>query len=311
MSLYPPPKDIHANLWTRLPDDFRKTDTVSDWAQTNKPGQQIDSFLEGPSFDAMGNLWVVDIPYGRVFRISQDRDWSLVAEYDGWPNGLKIHPNGQIYIADYKNGIMTLDPASGRIQTFLSHYRSEGFRGCNDLFFGGDGRLFFTDQGQSGMHQPDGRVFVFDFETGRLELLVNNCPSPNGLVLNDPEDALYVAMTRANSVWRLPLLPGGGVSKVGVFVQLSGGLSGPDGMALDQDGNLFVAHAGNGCAWSFSKTGEPRYRIRCAAGLTVTNLAFGGPENRDLFFTESSSGSIFRAKVPVPGRRMYSHSAPS
>lgn len=307
MSLYPQPKDIHAELWTRIPDDFRKNNMVPEWARANKPGQQIDSFLEGPSFDTMGNLWVVDIPYGRIFKISPDRNWTLMAEYDGWPNGLKIHPDGQIYIADYKNGIMILDPASGRVAPFLSSYRSEGFRGCNDLFFGNDGRLFFTDQGQSGMHQPDGRVFVFDFESGRLELLVGNCPSPNGLVLNEREDALYVAMTRANSVWRLPLLPGGGVTKVGVFLQLSGGLSGPDGMALDQDGNLFVAHAGNGCVWSFSRTGEPLYRIRCGAGLTVTNLAFGGSENRGLFFTESSSGSIFFTQMPVPGRKMHSH----
>ena len=68
------------------------------WADINRGGQTIDSFLEGPSFDRQGRLYVTDIPYGRVFRISAEGEWELVAEYDGWPNGLKIHRDGRIFI---------------------------------------------------------------------------------------------------------------------------------------------------------------------------------------------------------------------
>jgi gluconolactonase len=50
-------------------------------------------------------------------------------------------------------------------------------------------------------------------------------PSPNGLALNPEETLLFVAMTRGNAVWRLPLLPDGTTSKVGIFAQLAGGLS--------------------------------------------------------------------------------------
>lgn len=69
MSLYPPPKIIDAKVWASLPDEYRVKDTSPEWASANKPGKQIDSFLEGPSFDRDGNLWVTDIPYGRIFRI--------------------------------------------------------------------------------------------------------------------------------------------------------------------------------------------------------------------------------------------------
>ena len=79
------------NLGHELPDEFRIGDTTPEWARANRPGQPIDSFLEGPSFDRAGNLYVTDIPYGRVFRIAPDGAWTQVAEYDGWPNGLKIH----------------------------------------------------------------------------------------------------------------------------------------------------------------------------------------------------------------------------
>ncbi len=307
MSLYPPPQTIEARVWTSMPDAFRIKDTDTEWATANKPGHKIDCFLEGPSFDLDGNFWVTDIPYGRIFRISPDGEWTLVTQYDGWPNGLKIHRDGRVFLADYKNGIMCLDTETGSVQPVVWHRNSEHFRGCNDLFFDSQGRLYFTDQGQSGMHMPNGRVYRYDLDTKRLDLLIDSGPSPNGLVLNENEDVLYVAMTRGNSVWRLPLMVDGGVSKVGIFIQLSGGLSGPDGMALDNTGGVWVAHAGNGCVWGFSQTGEPVYRVKSETGMTTTNLAFGGEENSELFITESETGKILRAEVGIPGRLMYSH----
>ena len=307
MSLYSAPKIIDAPVWTSMPDKFRVTNTSPEWAAANKPGRQIDSFLEGPSFDVDGNLWVTDIPYGRIFRISPAGEWALVTQYDGWPNGLTIHRDGSIFLADYKNGILRLDPQNGQVEPVVWHRHSEHFRGCNDLVFDRRGRLYFTDQGQSGMHMPNGRVYRYDLETERLDLLIDTGQSPNGLILNEPEDVLYVAMTRGNSVWRLPLMSDDGASKVGVFLQLSGGLSGPDGMALDTFGGIWVAHAGNGCVWGFSKTGEPAYRVNSSTGMTTTNLAFGGEQNSEIFITESDTGNILRANVERPGRAMYSH----
>lgn len=231
----------------------------------------------------------------------------LVVEYDGWPNGLKFHRDGTAYIADYKNGILRLDPASARIAPVVTHRHSEHFRGCNDLVFGEDGALYFTDQGQSGMQMPNGRVYRYDLERDRLDLLIDTGPSPNGLVLSARGDALYVAMTRGNAVWRLVMMADGTVSKVGVFIQLSGGLSGPDGMARDAAGGLWVAHAGNGCVWGFDALGVPTHRVLCNGGLTTTNVAFGGVDGRTVFITVSDIGAIYRAELPVAGAPMFSH----
>lgn len=309
MSLYPPPQNIEAEVWTSMPDEFRVPDTSPEWAAANKPGRRVDSFLEGPSFDREGHLWVTDIPYGRIFRIAPDREWRLIAEYDGWPNGLAIHADGRIFIADYKRGILVLDPDNGKIEPVVWHRHSEHFRGCNDLCFDSRGALYFTDQGQSGMHMPNGRVFRYDLAAGRLDLLIDTGQSPNGLVLNKTEDVLYVAMTRGNSVWRLPLMADGGVSKVGVFLQLSGGHSGPDGLALDESGGVWIADAGHGCAWGFSELGEPLWRVCSTTGRTTTNLCFGGSGAGDLFITESDTGLILRSRPGPSGRRLFSHSA--
>jgi gluconolactonase len=299
MSLYPPPVTIKAEVFTRMPNALRRP-VRTQWADFNKAGQPVDCFLEGPSFDRAGNLIVTDIPHGRIFRISAQGEWSEIAEYPGWPNGLKLHKDGRAFITDYKRGIMVLDMASGEVTPLIETVRSEGFKGVNDLHFAANGDLYFTDQGQTGLHDPTGRVYRYGTD-GKLACLINTVPSPNGLVLDLHERVLFIAVTRGNAVWRMPIMPDGAVSKVGVAIQLSGGLSGPDGLALDEEGGLVVAHAGMG-AWRFDRMGRPTHFIDPVIAPFVTNIAFKG---RRLFMTESESGTILTAELPVAGKTMY------
>jgi len=302
MSLYPPPTTIRAEVFSRMPDTLRRK-IRTEWADFNKPGQLVDCFLEGPSFDRDGSLLVTDIPHGRIFRISGGGEWAQVAEYDGWPNGLKLHKDGRAFITDYKRGIMVLDIASGKITPLVQTVRSESFKGVNDLHFAANGDLYFTDQGQTGLHDPTGRVYRLGTD-GRLAPLVSTIPSPNGLVMDLHEKVLFVAVTRANAVWRLPIMPDGAVSKVGIAIQLSGGLSGPDGLALDEEGGLVVAHAGMG-VWRFDRMGRPTHFIDPVVAPFVTNIAFKG---RRLFMTESETGTILTAELPVAGKTMFGSS---
>jgi gluconolactonase len=299
--------EIRAEVFTKLPDALHVSGRPSDWVDANKPGADVPSFLEGPSFDRDGNIWCVDIPWGRIFRITPGGEWSVGAEYDGWPNGLRVLPDGTIQIADYKRGIVMLDPKTGETRDRFSSNRSEGFKGCNDLFFGADGTLYFTDQGTTGLHDPTGRVYRVRPGTETLERLISNGPSPNGLVTGLDDKVLYVAMTRAQQVWRVPLFPEG-PSKVGLFARLPAGVIGPDGMALDERGTLYVCHASRGRVYAFDEHGEEVLTVDCRhIGRTTTNLAFGGVNNSELFITVSDAGVIARAKMPVPGRLMYSH----
>ncbi|MGY4569582.1 SMP-30/gluconolactonase/LRE family protein [Bradyrhizobium sp. BEA-2-5] len=304
--MYAAPEVIQTEVFACLPDKFRRKDPDNAWAVVNRRGLPTDSFIEGPSFDRNGNLYIVDIPYGRVFRISPAGEFTLVAEYDGEPNGLKIARDGRIFITDYRHGLMMLEPDSGKVTNVLDRRWSERFKGVNDLVFSSNGDIYFTDQGQTGMHDPTGRVYRLRVD-GTLDLIVGNVPSPNGLVLNGSEHILYVAATRGNAIWRIPLMPDGTASKVGIFLQLSGSLGGPDGLAMDEQDNLAIAHAGLGTAWIFSRLGEPLYRIRSCKGLATTNVAYGGPDNKNLYITESETGSILVARLPVAGRLMASH----
>lgn len=293
---------IEPETFTSLPSEFRKRGNYA-WSDANRHGQPVECFLEGPAFDRQGNLLVVDIPLGRIFRISPEGKWTLVVQYDGWPNGMKLHRDGRAFIADYKRGLMVLDPNTGKLETRLETAYSEGFKGLNDLHFGLKGDLYFTDQGQTGIADPTGRVFRLR-ASGALDRLATNVPSPNGITLSSHEHQLYVAVTRSQQIWRLPLMADGNPSKTGVAIQLSGGHAGPDGIEMDAEDGIVVCHVGVG-VWRFDANFLPTHLIRSDKNRFLTNMAFGGPDLKTLYITDSLTGEIMRAKVPFAGKRLY------
>lgn len=303
--MFAAPPTVKAEIFAEIPDKYRKVGAHSHWVDVQFPGAEIPSFLEGPCFDASGNLWVVDIPWGRIFKITPAGEVSVEAEYDGHPNGLKFLADGRALVADGKNGLMLFDPKGGLVEPYLTHDLLEPFLGLNDLTVAKNGDVYFTDMGLSGLQNPNGRLYRLSRD-GKLNCMLDNLPSPNGLVLNKAESVLYLACTRANAVWKCPIMPDGTMRKVGVFVQLSGGTSGPDGLAIDDEDNLVVCHNGFGAVWMFSAVvGEPILRINSPRGIFTTNCAFGGEVGRTLFITESQSGTVLKADVPVPGRQLH------
>ena len=285
-------------LWTKLPARFRRPQRTV-WSDANMGGREVDSFLEGPVFDSAGNLYVTDIPFGRVFCIDIKGEWELVAQWDGEPNGMKFLNETELLVTDYRNGLMVVDSRSGAVRSYLGRRNTESFKGLNDLSFDSKGNLYFSDQGQTGMHDPTGRVYRLSSE-GRLDLLLSNVPSPNGIVLSPDEKFFFVAATRGNCVWRMPLLPDGGVSKAGQFFT-SYGPSGPDGLAMSSDGHLLVANPGLAYVWVLNHRAEPVQVLRTSAGASLTNLAFGGAQRKTLFCTESTSGRILIATMDTAG----------
>lgn len=295
-------REITAEPYARLPDAFRKTGERSAWGAANKPGADVPCFLEGPCFGPDGALWVVDIPWGRLFSIDASGEWTLRLSYDGWPNGLKRAPDGGFAIADYRRGVLSYDPASGVVSDRVATVRSQGFKGCNDLWFAADGTLYFTDQGQTGLHDPTGCVYRYAAASGRLDRLLSNAPSPNGLVTSIGDTHLFVAMTRACEVWRAPLFADG-VSKVGLFARTPAGASGPDGLAVDAAGNLYVCHASRGAVYVYDADGAEAALIDCRSiGKTVTNLALGGDDGATVFITVSDAGVVAKAPALAPAR---------
>ena len=302
MFLLQAPEVRDLDLFTTMPEPFRRRER-SDWADANRGGTITDSFLEGPVFDDAGNLYVTDIPFGRVFRIDPQGEWELVAQWDGEPNGMKFLSATELLVTDYRNGLMVVDSRSGAVRPYLGRRNTESFKGLNDLTFDSQGNLYFTDQGQTGLHDPTGRVYRLAPD-GRLDMLLSNVPSPNGIVLSNDERFLFVAATRGNCVWRMPLLADGSVSKAGQFFT-SYGPSGPDGLAMDENGRLLVANPGLAYVWVLGPRAEPEEVLTGLAGASITNLAFGGVDRKTLFCTDSTHGNILHMKMTKAGTPLH------
>jgi gluconolactonase len=203
---------------------------------------------------------------------------------------------------------MVLDAKAGKVEPFLETAFSEGFKGLNDLHFADNGDLYFTDQGQSGIADPTGRVWRLRMEgknAGELQRLVSNAPSPNGITLNTKNTQVYVAITRSQQIWRLPIMEGGTPSKTGVAIQLSGGHAGPDGIEMDAEDGLVVCHLGVG-VWRFDANCLPTHLVHAGgAHRLMTNIAFQG---KTLYITDSLNGEILAAEMPVAGKKLFSFS---
>jgi gluconolactonase len=303
---FQPIEHIRADVLTTLPARFRKKGR-NEWTEANRGGVEVECFLEGPCFDREGNLWVVDIPFGRIFRIDAAGEWELVIQYDGWPNGMKIHKDGRLFICDYRRGLLALDPRSARIETIRGTFYSESFKGVNDLHFAANGDLYFTDQGQTGCIDPTGRVFRLR-ANGTLDRLASNVPGANGITLNGTDRQIYVAATGVQQIWRLPLLPDGSITKSRVAIQLSGGIAGPDGIEMDVEDGLLVCHLGVG-VYRFDNRMLPTHLVYSddARHLNLANIAFGGENRRTLHIVQALTGEILVARMPVAGKLLYAH----
>lgn len=297
---------VKAEVFASLPGSFRKKGS-NEWTAANRGGMEVECFLEGPCFDRAGNLWVVDIPFGRIFRISPRGEWELAVQYDGWPNGMKIHKDGRHYVCDYRRGLVTFDPVHATAETLVGTFHSESFKGLNDLHFAANGDLYFTDQGQTGCIDPTGRVFRLR-AGGAIERLADNVPGANGITLSGTERQVYVAATGVQQVWRLPLMPDGSVTKSRVALQFSGGIAGPDGIEMDAEDGLLVCHLGVG-VYRFDSRMLPTHLVYSddPRHLNLANIAFGGEDRRTLYIVQALTGEILIAPLPVAGKKLYAH----
>jgi gluconolactonase len=297
---------VKAQVFTAMPDRFRRKGRNA-WTEANRGGIEIECFLEGPCFDRDGMLWVVDIPFGRIFRIDPRGQWELAVQYDGWPNGMKIHKDGRMFICDYRKGLLVFDPKSGRIEPLVETFHSEGFKGLNDLHFAANGDLYFTDQGQTGCIDPTGRVFRLR-ASGAIERLARNVPGANGITLSGNDRQVYVAATGVQQIWRLPLMPDGTITKSRVALQFSGGIAGPDGVEMDAEDGLLVCHLGVG-VYRFDNRMLPTHLVYSddPRHLNLANIAFGVEDRRTLHIVQALTGEILTARLPVPGKVLYGH----
>jgi gluconolactonase len=294
--MFSAPLSLTTETAYELPAYLHESGAHHPWVAAHLAGREVHSHLAGGCFDAEGRLWLADLPFGRVFRVTPTGEWDLVAKYDGWPAQLAFHYDGRLLVADQRHGVLAMNMATQKIEPFVTHHASRRFLGVSALLLSTGGTLYFSDSGLSGLTRAEGAVYRLDAD-GVLTCLADNLPGPAGLALADDGGALLVAMARDNAVWRLPLVDGQ-VARAGRFIAMSGGF-GPAGLALDSDGNLYVAHHGLGAAWQFDRRGEPKTRIDSSRGDWITGVLRHPHQPHELYLIDAQTASVLRATMPL------------
>lgn len=263
---------------------------------------RVPSYTEGPVFDYEGNLY---FSHGRyVTRLAPGGVAERWLEVDG-PNGHKVLPDGVHLVCEAKRGVVLRVSAAGRILGNASaECDGKPLRAPNDLTLDERSGFYFTDPGGS-REASVGTIHYVD-RAGITHLAVGGLRVPNGLALRPGGEVLLVAETVPNRILEFRVLAPGRLGPARVFAELPGRPGSgaePDGMALDEDGNLYVAHLGMS-AVQVLDTGGRLLRTLAAGNYDASNVVFGGPRRDQLYVTGSighrsnTEGRVYRIDLP-------------
>lgn len=264
-----------------------------------------DGFIEGLNFDAEGQMWLLGYFKGEVLKV-EGESCTVLGEASGAPNGAKIGPDGNLIVADRAGGIMSVDLETGTRSPKHPSYGIVGFRGLNDLVFAPDGGMYFTEPYGSDALSKVGRVYyVGPGEGAKVELFAEGLAYPNGIAVSADGQRVFVSEFAENRVMSLPARGAKNPFEPRfVFARMQGGL-GPDGLTVDSDGNLYVAHFEAGEVVIFDKLGHPYGAVALpeGSGIWTTNVALHGGY---LYLTEAGQNVVWR--LPVKTKAIGSES---
>ena len=264
---------------------------------------EVAGYTEGVVFDRAGNAYISDTINGTIHRVTPDGRESVWAK-TGAPNGHKILGDGTHLVCDGTAHAVLLISADGKtISKMFSKYDGKPLRAPNDLTLDPkSGGFYFTDPGGSSKENPIGTVHYVDAH-GKIYLVAEGLAFPNGIVLR-PDGKLLVGESHYNRILIYDVLAPGKVGPMKVFATLPTKEgeqidNQPDGMCLDADLNLYVAHYGMRQVQVLSKEGKLLRRYP-GGNLTTSNVAFAGPAMDQLYITgaladeKTSKGALWR-----------------
>ncbi len=222
-------------------------------------------------------------------------------------NGLTRDLQGRLVACEGAGRRVIREETDGTITVIASSFQGRRFNRPNDVVVKSDGAIYFSDPNTNMVpDQTDltyAGVYRVSPDLGTLTLLVNDFITPNGLAFSPDESVLYINDSRRRHIRAFEMAPNGTLARQTdrVFAELGGVEPGvPDGMKVDTAGNVYCG--GSGGLWILDPKGKKLGRIVHGQPQT-TNLAFGGPDWKTLYFTNWNflgSVNLRMAGMPVP-----------
>src|SRR5581483_1856402 len=239
--------------------------------------------VEGPRCDAADNLYFSDVRNGGVYRRAPDGEITTVVPKRRGVGGIALHADGGVVVSG-KNVCHVRD---GQTRLLFAPADVPGF---NDLFCDAAGRVY-TGSMRSDPFEPTGprtpgEAYRIDGE-GRATLLYGDVSLTNGIGFSPDGAILYHVDSAPRCIVAHDARRDGSVTNRRVFAVLDPGLT-PDGLAVDEDGGVWVAVVDGGCVRRFTPAGAPDLRIDVPATF-VTSLCFGGADRRDLYIVTADN----------------------
>ena len=273
--------------------------------------------IDGPAYNTDdGMLYFVEMEAGWVSRITTDgRNYERF--YDLGKMGGKVGAKSmqwdmrtkRLLILHRDFGVLSLDPKTKEMITLIDTYQEERFNGPDDLIEDSEGNIYFSDPWGTGVHNPRGGVYrrVGSGLEQKIIQLMDNLAFPDGILISPDENFIYIGELSTNRIIRAFLIDGGRDVLFPHVLTSFDCAGGPDGMAMDVEGNLYVAHWGAGTVYVIEpQKGQiiEEVSIPDPEALYTTNVGFGGPDNTTLFITESAKRTIWKIEVAIPGMTM-------
>lgn len=245
------------------------------------------TYNENPVIDDKGNLYVSEPYRGPITKITAEGETSIWSETEG-AIGHKIRSDGTHIVLDrVRKEVLSLDSNGEELAVITNKCGDLPLRAPNDLTLDSHGGFYFTDPRVRKENEPIGRVCYVD-AMNQSHIVAEWEGMYNGIVLSTDGKILYVAASTVNEIWSYKVQAPGEIGPKELFAKLpegeDEGFCGPDGITIDDEGNLYVAHFGKGEIQVLNPNGELIHSLP-GGQRNVSNVVIGGAERNQLFIT--------------------------
>ena len=260
--------------------------------------------VEAPRTDSSGALWFTDARRDAVY--CRDPDGAIHTVLANRPSvgGLALHADGGLVMS----GPNVVHWGRGQERVLLER---EGLGMFNDLHTDAIGRVYvgaIRSDISDLRKQPDppGEMYRIELD-GSITELYGEIGISNGIGFSPDGKLLYHVDSSSRGIWVHDVDAQGNLSGRRHIGREAFERGIPDGMCVDVDGNLWVAHVSGRRVVKLDPSGVYLDQIEVLARW-VTSVACGGPDWRDLYIVsadntddESLGGCIWRTQAGVAG----------
>lgn len=270
--------------------------TIDDIVTSGTEPQVIGSgygFCEGPAADSQGNIYFSDGQKDSIHFYEVGKAVGVFVADSTDANGMMMNSKGELYVCEgaaYR--VVKFDVHTKKKTVLASEIDRTHFNEPNDLTVDQVDGFYFTDPCYS--HRKQKAVMKEDAyyvsSEGKVTRVSTVCKKPNGILLSADCKTLYLADNGAGLIHKYDVKSPGVLANETKWIELG---ARPDGMTLDEHGNLYVACGKEGIK-VYSPAGKYVGTIKVPY---ASNVTFGGKDFRTLFVTSSKLFLAIETKV--------------